>query len=204
MFGEFGHLHRAVTGRCIGINLAKTVGSDKRTDDVAIIQHPRDAADAARPAAGPCAEPGTDGPVAVAPQLPGRRKGLARQPAIGWVHAPRLVATIGDVEQDRSRYHRNRRQAVAHRQAPPGGGEQQRQLIAGRQPEHRTAGQRQPVGAFDQVDGVQCIRLARAGPAAAHVHRHHGGFAGQDQGNAGARHIAMGMADVYAGNRADA
>eukprot|EP01036_Dinobryon_divergens_P037526 gene37526-49112_t len=62
MFGQFWHLHRAVTGRRISINFAETVGSNQRANDVAIIQHARDAADAAGPAAGPRAEAGTDGP----------------------------------------------------------------------------------------------------------------------------------------------
>ena len=193
----FRHRYGAFGGRA-GIDFAEAVDRDQRADAVAGRQGGRNAADAARAAAGAGAISSAEATAGVAAAQ--RCVCRAGEVAIGWFRAPGLVAAVGEIEQYRCWHHRDARQAGADVEALARRCQQQHQFIGRRQPVDRPSGERETMDAFDQRRRVEGIGFAGAGAAAAHIDRHHHGLCRNDDGHAGVDTGVMGMSNGKAGH----
>ncbi len=127
-----------------------------------------------------------------------RQRGIGRRIA---THSGKaLVTPILQIKQDGRRHNRHM-QPVAKIQpvAPPR--QLQRHGIRRRQAENTAARQHQRMHPLDQRVGLQRIGLARARPAAAHIHAHHHRSGRPDHGDPGFRQRAMRMPDANPGRQ---
>src|SRR5439155_6354592 len=118
--------------------------------------------------------------------------------AIGREASPGLVATVEQVEYDRTRHDRNHR--LANPQAAALFGEPGLDAATGLDPKGGAAGQRNRINAIDGAGEVEQRVFARAGSAAANVDCRNRGGIEDDRGRARGEFRIVSMADADAGD----
>src|SRR5205807_4109759 len=112
--------------------------------------------------------------------------------------APRLVAAIEEIEDDRAGHDRDHR--AAHREAATVLGKPGLHATGGIQAERRAAAKHDRIDALHRIGGIEQRALARPGPATADIDRSYRGLVEDDRGDAGSKAGVIGVADANAGN----
>src|SRR5262249_55399908 len=118
--------------------------------------------------------------------------------AIGWKASPGLVSAVQEIEADGAWNDRN--DGVANPETAPLFDEPGLHAAGGIEPKRRAARERNAVDGLDRAFGSEQGLLARAGTAAAYVHRGNCRLVEDDGRDAGGEGRIVGVTDADAGN----